>query len=517
MRQNYLKNAAILTVSGLALRLAGMLLRVCLANALGGEGIGLYELILAFYSVFITLATSGVSVAAARLVTEELSRTDGAAGVRGMMRCVLAVSLTLGLAAAALQAALARPAAVWWLGDARAAPAILAAAPSLPFMAAAAALRGFFLARRRVTPNALSQLAEEACRIALVLWLLQRTQGAALSVRCAAVLCGSSLSEMVSALLMLGFYGGEVHRLYGRIPAAGPPRAAARLWEILWPVEGARCLSSGLRTAENMLVPACLAVYLAQAGGRARAVEQYGILKGMALPLLFFPFGLLNTLATLLMPEITEAHVRGRQTQLLRLLDRMLTLTMYASVLAGALLGLFAVPLTQLLYHNAEAGFYLAVLAPVMPLMYLESMVDGAMKGLNEQKAGFSYTACDAVLRIAGVALLLPRFGMKGFLFVMICSNFYTSLMNFRRLLQVTRLPLHAGRWLLGPAAAVLPAAAAGMGAAAVLQPGGSIVSLLGGAAAMTAVYAAAGWLLGLGEAVRGLRRRGGKEIEKTD
>ena len=105
MRQNYLKNAAILTVSGLALRLAGMLLRVCLANALGGEGIGLYELILAFYSVFITLATSGVSVAAARLVTEELSRTDGAAGVRGMMRCVLAVSLTLGLAAAALQAA----------------------------------------------------------------------------------------------------------------------------------------------------------------------------------------------------------------------------------------------------------------------------------------------------------------------------------------------------------------------------------------------------------------------------
>ena len=64
-----------------------------------------------------------------------------------------------------------------------------------------------------------------------------------------------------------------------------------RLWDILWPVEGGRALSSALHTAENMLVPACLAVYLAASGGRTAALEQYGTLKGMALPLLNFPFG----------------------------------------------------------------------------------------------------------------------------------------------------------------------------------------------------------------------------------
>lgn len=37
-----------------------------------------------------------------------------------------------------------------------------------------------------------------------------------------------------------------------------------------------------------MLVPACLAVYLINAGGRTAALEQYGELKGMALPLLTF-------------------------------------------------------------------------------------------------------------------------------------------------------------------------------------------------------------------------------------
>ena len=67
MRQSYLKNAALLTGSDVVLRLAGMGLRIWLANELGGEGMGLYQLVLAVYSLFITLATAGVSVAATRL------------------------------------------------------------------------------------------------------------------------------------------------------------------------------------------------------------------------------------------------------------------------------------------------------------------------------------------------------------------------------------------------------------------------------------------------------------------
>ena len=64
MGQSYLKNAALLTGADVLLRLAGMGLRIYLANALGGEGMGLYQLVLAVYALFVTLATAGVSVAA---------------------------------------------------------------------------------------------------------------------------------------------------------------------------------------------------------------------------------------------------------------------------------------------------------------------------------------------------------------------------------------------------------------------------------------------------------------------
>ena len=59
MGQSYLKNAALLTGADVLLRLAGMGLRIYLANALGGEGMGLYQLVLAVYALFVTLATAG--------------------------------------------------------------------------------------------------------------------------------------------------------------------------------------------------------------------------------------------------------------------------------------------------------------------------------------------------------------------------------------------------------------------------------------------------------------------------
>ena len=316
MRQSYLKNAALMTGADVLLRLAGMGLRIWLANALGGEGMGLYQLVLAVYSLFVTLATAGVSVAATRLMAEELARSPAEA--RGMLHRLLLAGAGLGVLALAAQFGLAGLAAKWWLGDVRAAGALRLSALGLPWMAVSSVLRGFFIARRQVEPNVLSQLAEQTVRIGIVWAALERADALGWDVggRCTAVLGATAVSEAVSTGLMALFYRKEARRCFGARPACRPQEPGKRLWDILWPVEGGRCLASALHTAENMLVPACLAVYLQFSGGRAEAVAQYGSLKGMALPLLTFPFGLLGSLSVLLMPEITQAHIRGESARL---------------------------------------------------------------------------------------------------------------------------------------------------------------------------------------------------------
>ncbi len=196
MGQSYLKNAALLTGADVLLRLAGMGLRIYLANALGGEGMGLYQLVLAVYALFVTLATAGVSVAATRLMAEELAR--GRAQARGMLVRLAGTGLLLGAAAMAAQYGLAGAAARWWLGDVRAAGALRVSAFGMPWMALSAVLRGFFIARRRVEPNVLSQLVEQSVRIGIIWYALEWGNAQDVSARCTAVLAATAVSEAVS-------------------------------------------------------------------------------------------------------------------------------------------------------------------------------------------------------------------------------------------------------------------------------------------------------------------------------
>ena len=506
MGRSYLKNAALMTGADVLLRLAGLGLRIYLANVLGGEGMGLYQLVLAVYSLFVTLATAGVSVAATRLMAEELSRSRAAA--RGMLVRLLGAGLALGTAAMGAQFGLAGLAAKWWLGDERAAFPLRAASFGLSWMAVSAVLRGFFIARRRVEPNVVSQLAEQSIRVGIIALVLEGSSGLDAGRQCGAVLGATAVSEMVSALFMAGFCRREMRRCFCGVKPERPIDPGRRLWEILWPVEGGRCLASALHTAENMLVPACLTVYLLEAGGRDAALTQYGNLKGMALPLLTFPFGLLGSLSVLLMPEITQAHIRRETVRLAHLIDRMLRLTGYFSAWAGAVFWVWGGPLAQTLYHSAEAGFYLEVLGPAMPLLYLESMVDGAMKGIGEQRAVFRYSVWDSVLRIAGVIILLPRWGMKGFLFVILLSSLYTCTANTRRLLVCCGIEFTTAkfwRWLGAPMAAACAGAAAGQVFHLLLTPllGGELplqlLALAAGGLGTSAVCLGAAWPLGLG------------------
>ena len=408
-RRTYLHNAALLTGSGLVLRALGMGFRVVLAAYLGSEGMGLYQLILALYMVFVSFATAGVNVASARLAAQSLARGSGMAEtLRGL--CITA--LGFGTAAMLAQSVLAGPCARYLLHDVRAETALLILAPSLPFMAVSGAVRGCFLAARRVQPNITAQLIEQLVRMAVAAAGLRVLAQWGAGYGCAAVLLGNTVSESVSCGIMLAF-AARTPEFAPRPGAPLHPYTRKELYDILWPVEGSR----------------------------AEAVAQYGSLKGMALPLLFFPFSVLGALSGLLMPEITRAHTKGDTAAMHRLIFTMLRMTGAFSLAAGAGFVLLGAPLAGFIYRDAKVGRYVQLLGFVAPFMYLESMVDGVLKGLGEQLATFRYSLFDSVFRIAAIWLVVPQYGMMGFLGVMAVSNLMTCGLNMRRMMEQIKKP----------------------------------------------------------------------------
>ena len=481
--KSYLKNAALLTVTGLLLRAVGMVSRVYVAARIGAAGMGLYQLITTVYGLFVTLATAGLPMVSARVVSG-LAAGGEMTRLRVSAKRVAFVGAALGLTGAAALFAGADIAAVFFLQDERTALPLRILAPSLPFMAVSAVWRGCFLALREVGPNARAQIFEQLLRIGFVALLLARIAADNIALSCAAVVAGNTVSEAASWCYMLLSWRQRVRAA----PSGGKPVALGGILRLLMPIAASQYVTSALHTVENVIVPSCLAAFLAS---RDEALAQYGALKGMALPVLFFPFSFLNTLSPLLMPEITGAHVRGDSERLAALTQRTLRITLTISMLAGGLFTAYAYDIGDILYQSREIGFYLSVLGPLMPLMYLESMVDGVLKGLDKQIATFRYTTLDSIVRIVLILMLLPRFGMKGFLFVMLTSNLLTSLLNLFTLLRATRVRFRLFEWLALPALCSVCSALVSRIAAAPLLAGlpSALARTCLGCAVFSAVY----------------------------
>ncbi len=435
----FIKNTVILTATSLLLRFAGIIFKIWLASLIGSEGIGLHQLVFSVYMLVSTFASSGICTAVTRLVSEELAVGSKKSCIRILRRAV-ELSLIIAILSSAVVFFGAELIAKYFLEDMRAVAALKILPLSLPFMAVSSCIRGYFIARRNVKPNAFTQIAEQLFRILFVVFLVKKFSHLGIAACTAAVIGGDVLAEALGFFtLYLGYLGDKrkINNLNGR--KKPPYRTALKIINIALPITSGRYLNTLLRTGENILVPKNLSKHILSGD---KALSQFGMIKGMALPLLFFPSALLNSISTLLIPEISEAVIKGRRSVVKTATQNILKLTALISFIFSAIFLVAGDKIGILIYKERDIGFLLQALSPIVPFMYLDSISDGILKGLDQQVFSFRTAIADSVIRIILVLALLPKFGLYGFIGIMYFSNFLTCFLNVKRLLKVSNARL---------------------------------------------------------------------------
>ncbi len=434
----FIKNAAILTASSLLLRFAGIILKVWLAKKIGSEGIGLYQLVFSVYVLASTFATSGISTAVTRLVAEELALGNKKSTLKILKRAIQITLFIASISAIILYFG-AEIIAKLLLDDIRAIPSIKILPLSLMFVGTTSCIRGYFIARRKITPNAFSQIAEQIIRIAFILVFINIFSGKGITYYCLAVMLGDATAEILSCLLLWLQYAVDRKKL-NSLNGTSPTTSGfvKKILHISVPITSGRYLNSLLRTAENILVPKNLAKF----GGGDNALSQFGMIKGMALPILFFPSTILNSVSTLLIPEISEAVARKQYAIVKESTQKVLKLTSLIGFLFGAVFFVCGERIGFLLYSDQSVGILLKMLSPIVPLMYLDSISDGILKGLDQQLFSFRTAIGDSVIRIILITVMLKRMGLLGFIIIMYFSNLLTCFLNVSRLLKVSKAKL---------------------------------------------------------------------------
>ena len=446
----FFMNAVILTVTSLFISSVSVVFSVYLSNKIGADGIGLYQLIQSIYSLAITFAASGINLAATRLVSEELARGSHQGAKRAMRSCIL-YSLLCGVCTAAAIFYNAPYIGTVWLQDARAIKSLYALACSLPFIAMSAALSGYFTAVRRVAKSASAQIFEQLVRMTLMVCALQLLAPSGLEYACLAVVAGGSLSELASFTYLFLLYLRDKRRYQNKDKQRHP--VTRHMFGIAVPVALSSYLRMGLNTITQLMVPAGLK----KSGVSGDTVlAQYGIIRGMVMPVVMFPAAFLNALAGLIVPELSESHACQDRGRINYMASHLIQVTLLFSVGVSGILLAFARPLGMALYNNRDAALFISLLAPLTIVMYFDTAVDGMLKGLDEQVSSMRYNIIDSAVSVVMLYFLLPKYGIYGYLMVIYASECLNAFLSINRLLCITDFKIRFIDWTLKPAAGIL-------------------------------------------------------------
>ena len=436
----------LLTGSNLLLRLVSMGFQVYLSRRIGAAGIGLLQLIVSVQLLFFTVGAAGIRTSTVYLCAEELGCRRPQA-LKTVMRGCFQYSFMFALLSALGLWYFAPTLCQVWIGTSEALAALRVCALFLPVRCLGSVITGYFTASGRIRPLVGLDFLEQACSIAVTFFFLSRWDGAGAGQSCLAVSLGGCAASALSFTALVLLYRAAV--------PAGPHRRPpyGRVLRMALPFGLADTLRSGLNTLENLIIPRRLALF----AGTTQAMADYGVVRGMAFPVLMFPAAILFSLAELLVPELSRCAAGRRHRRISYLARRSLRLALLFGLCCGGLIFSLADALGELLYHHAGAGNCLRLYAPFLPLLYTDIVTDAICKGLGQQNANARYNIFTSFLDVSVLWVLLPRLGMGGYYFSFLLTHLVNFLLSLRCLMLITQVRPTAGM----PLRAVLSTAAA--------------------------------------------------------
>lgn len=444
--KKFLLNAIILSGTSLLVRMVSVSFSVYIANKIGSEGIGVFQLITSIYMFAITVATSGIHLTTTRLVTEELAVHSPGTAKTALFKCLkYSACFSFGTAFALYFAA------PWmtsiWLHDKITVRPLIALSLSLPPLALSSVFTGYFTALRNATKNASAQIFKQIIKISATLFFLQHYLSQGIDGACLSLVLGDVAAEAFSFA-----YLGLLLMIDQRKKAAqmtNNPQLTKKMLGICLPIAFSSYVRSALVTIKQVMIPNGL-----EKSGVScdEAMSQYGLIGGMVMPVVMFPSVLLSAVSTLLIPEISEKNVQHKEGQIRHVLSRIFKITLLFSICVSGILFAFADQLSISLYHTLEAAPYIRIMAPLVTLMYFDEIVDAILKGLNQQVQVVGINILDTIVGIVLIYTILPWQGLAGYMAVIFITETLNAVLSIRRLCKVTKFHIDFQAWIVAPA-----------------------------------------------------------------
>lgn len=447
MKRNPLITGTILlTAAGFISRILGFFYRIFLSRAIGAEGLGIYQMIFPIHGIAFALCAGSIQTSISRLTAAHAEKG------RCTFRTGLIISLSISFLLTFFIAKFAPFLAEHILLEPLCAPLLPIMALSIPFCAIHACICGYYYGLKKTAVPALSQLLEQIIRIGAVFLIARVATENGKTISVSLAVWGMLIGEAASAVFSFLVYsfstddrkkqGKDAYSLSTFLGIAAPLMAMAL------PLMGNRLILNCLQSLEAIFVPNKL---LETGLSNSEALSIYGVLTGMALPFIFFPSAITNSLAVVLLPTVSEAQAAGNNKKIERTIAMALRYSLYMGILCIGIFTLFGDALGKSVFHNSTAGSFISILSWLCPFMYLTTTMGSILNGLGKTSIIFVHNAASMLITLAFVVFCIPKYGIYAYLIGLLISELILAGLHISALARYVPVGLNAGEMIIKP------------------------------------------------------------------
>ncbi|MDE6597342.1 MAG: polysaccharide biosynthesis protein [Clostridia bacterium] len=353
-KQSFIKGAVIISLGGFISKILGAVYRIPLTAFLGGQGMGIYQMVYPLYCILLTVSASGIPTGIARLISSGSGK--------GAEKQAFLLYGAVGVIGTIMMYFLSAPlAAIQGEGAIRLCCVMLC--PAVFFVSILSVVRGYFQGRGNMYPTAVTEVCEQLVKVGLgcgLAYIFRKN----LSLAVASTLFAVTVSEVVStALALLWYYRKRAKSpLYKEKPI---PYSAIVKYTIPLTL-------TAIALPVSQLLESIVAVRLLK-GFTDNATALYGVFSGCAVTIINLPVSVTYGLAAASVPQISPLSEKGDMDGAKKKAYKSLLITFAISVPAAIVLFAFA-PLAVKLIFSSLAGEEKAVLIRLVRIMAVNAV-----------------------------------------------------------------------------------------------------------------------------------------------
>ena len=361
--------------------------------------------------LFVTFAASGLPNVVSRYSAARFARND-INGAGSALKNGLKIGWAVSIFSAAFMLAAANMIAGLIIRDANAGIIVLALIPAVLFGGVGAIPTGYLHACGRSWVSALSEIIEQLFKVGFVISMFHLFGASNQYTGAAIAAAGISAGGIISFIV--------IRLLTGKLPGKTDKNSMSEMVKAAAPLTANRLIGSLLQMLTAIIIPLRLA-----AGGltQSEALSVYGVLTGMAMPIVFLPSTITSAVCVVLLPDIARTRAYNNIPLLSSKIKRAMFSIGGIALFSAIIISMLARPAGDILYNQPMAGSLMLALAPYTVINGLTHISSTILNGLGHEGKTFKISITGGIISLLLTYILTAPLGIYGYILAMLIQS----------------------------------------------------------------------------------------------